>query len=903
MKLFTMRTSRNCPSGIRAGFCGWANLLRLKLYALFRRAQLDRDLHDELEFHLAMSEAKYGEHGISGDEARYTARRGFGNTTLIKERTRDMWRFVSIESIWQDVRFAGRSLRKNPGFAIVAVLTLALGIGANTAIFSFVNAVLLRPMPYAHPDRLVFLSESSPQVPDMSISMADFNDWRTMNSVFESIVAYQADSVTLTGHGDPQELQMRRVTASLFATLGVQPILGRPITPDDDTVGARPVVMLSDTLWSTQFGRDPNVLGKQLVLDGEPFVIIGVLPSSRFHESWRQFDVFTSLWRLEDQFGGAVRRGEHPGIYAYALLKPGVTVEQAQFQLSSIAKRLATQYPKDNLGIDATVQPLLGAVVGDARPSLLVLMGAVGFVLLIGCANVANLLLARATERQREIAIRKAMGAGGWRLGRQLLTESLLLSCIGGGIGLLLAAWVTKGLVGLAADAVPRISDVSVDVPVLLFTLGLCVATGFVFGLVPVLQANHADVNRTLKENTPGSGGAPIGRRLRDALAVCELAISLVLLVAAGLTLESLFHVLRSAPGFNPDGVLTARFSLPDKKYASDEQRRQFVEALDKKLAAIPGVQYAGFKNPLFGGWQNSFMVEGRPRPQNGQFPSAEFSRVSPGALPAMGVDLLRGRLFTALDSENSPSVCIVDDSLAQKYWPGQDPIGKHLILDEPKPGQPPVPTTIVGVMRQIKNYGVDHPVLVEIFRPFAQDPGSGGNLVIRSSIDPASLASATRAAIESLDPDLPIFTVRTLASFVNENVAPRRLSVLLLSLFAGLAVVLAMVGVYGVMSCNVTQRHHEIGIRLALGASTRDVVRLMVGHGARLVLAGLFFGIVAAIGLTRLLSSMLFGVSASDPATYTGVVLLIVVVALAAVLLPARRASRTDPIEALRYE
>ncbi len=882
---------------------GWLHKTRLRLKAIFRREALDRDLEQEVAFHLSMREEKNRQLGIPGDEARYAARRGFGNLTLMKERTRDMWRFVSVESIWQDVRFAVRSLRKNPVFTIVAVLTLALGIGANTAIFSVVNGVLLRPLPYLHPQRLVFLSESSPQVPDMSISMEDFNDWRNTNTVFENMVAYQADSATLTGHGDPLQLQVRRVTASLFATLGVQPILGRPISPDDDRVGALPVLMLSDTLWSTQFGRDPRVLGQQLTLDGESFTIIGVLPSSRFHPSWRQFDVFVPLWRLEDQYGGAARRGEHPGIYAYALLKPGVTVEQAQTQLSSIAARTATQFPKSNLGIGATVQPLLGAVVGDVRPSLLVLMGAVGFVLLIGCANVANLLLARATERRREIAIRKALGAGSWRLGRQLLTETTLLSLLGGTVGLVVAAWVTRGLAGIAAGAVPRIEEVSLDISVLAFTLVLSVLTGIFFGLVPLFQASHADINHTLKENTPGSGTARTGRRLRDILVVGELAVSLVLLVAAGLTLESLFYVLRSAPGFNPDGVLTARFAMPQKNYPTDEQRRLFVAALDSKLAAIPGVQSAGFKNPLFGGWQNSFMVEGLPRPESGQFPHAEFSRVSPGALPAMGVNLLRGRLFLTSDNENSSNVCIVDDSLAQKYWPGQDPVGKHLFLDEPKPGQQPVPTTIVGVIRQIKNYGVDHPVIAEIFVPFAQRPGSGGVLVVRSSLDPASLASSVRSAVESLDPSLPIFSVRTLSSFVSENVAPRRLSVLLLSLFAGLAIVLAAVGVYGVMSCNVTQRNHELAIRLALGAAPDDILRLVLSHGARLIFVGLALGVLAAFALTRVLSSMLFGVSAGDPATFAGVVVFNALVALLAILLPARRATRVDPMIALRYE
>jgi predicted permease len=808
-----------------------------------------------------------------------------------------------MQMLLQDLRYAARMLRKNLGFTAVAVLTLALGIGANTAIFSVVNTVLLRPLPYPHPNRLVLLGETSQEVPDMSISMADFNDWRAMNTVFESTVAYQADSVTLTGQGQPEELQVRRVTPGLFSTLGVKPILGRPLGPEDDKVGAAPVVMLSDTLWSTKYARDPNVIGKQLTLDGEAFTVIGVLPSSHFHESWHPFDVFTSLWRLEDQFGGEDRRDSHPGIYAYALLKPGVTVEQARSQLVSIANRLAKQYPKTNLGTSASVTPLLGAIVDDVRPSLLVLMGAVGFVLLIGCANVANLLVARATERQREVAIRKALGAGRWRLARQLLTESVLLAFLGGVSGLGVAWWATQGLVNAASGAVPRIGDVSVDGWVLAFTFALSLLTGVFFGIFPVLHASHADVNDALKENTPGSGTGTARRRLRDTLVVGELAISLVLLVGAGLTLESLFHVLRADPGFKPRGVLTARFSLPDVKYKTDDQRRQFVSRLTEKLAAIPGVQAAGFKNPLLGGWQSSFAIEGRPLPKPGEMPSAEFSRVSPGALPAMGAELMRGRYFTQDDNEKGPMSCIVDDKFAAQYWPGEDPIGKHVLMDAPTPGQTPPPTTVVGVIREIKNYGVDQPVLAEMFVPFAQRPGSGGNLVIRSTVDAGGLADAMRSVMQSLDPDLPIFSVRTLESFVAENIAPRRLSVLLLSLFAGLALLLAAVGIYGVISYSVTQRLHEIGIRMALGASPRDVVRLIVGQGARLVVAGVAVGVVCAFGLSRLLSSLLFGVNAGDPPTFAGVVVLLAAVALAAGYIPARRASRTSPLEALRYE
>ena len=762
-----------------------------------------------------------------------------------------------MQTLLYDLRYALRQLRKSPGFTAVVLITLALGIGANTAIFSVVNAVLLRPLPYLHPNRLVFLAESSKQVPDMSISMADFDDWRTMNSVFESTVAYQTENVTLTGQGQAEELRMRRVTAGLFPTLGVRPILGRPLGPDDDKVGAPPVVLLSDTMWANKFARDPNVIGQQLTLDGEAFTVIGVLPNSQFHENWKHFDIFTSLWRLEDQFGGPTRRDNHPGIYAYALLKPGVSVEQARAQLDSIAGRLAKQYPKSNLGITISVEPLLGAIVQDVRPSLLILMGAVGFVLLICCANVANLLMARATERQREVAIRKALGAGRWRLARQLLTESVLLAFLGGIFGLLIAWWTTRGLASAASGAVPRIADVSVDGWVLCFTLGLSVLTGVIFGVFPVLHSSHADVNDALKENSAGSGTGKVRKRLREVLVVGELAISLVLLVGAGLTLESLFHVLRTDPGFKPDGVLTARFSLPDVKYKTDDQRRQLVARLTEKLASIPGVQAAGFKNPLLGGWQNSFAIGGRPLPDPEHLPSAEMSRVSPGALEAMNSELLRGRFFTQGDSENTPKVCIIDDRLAGQYWPGEDPVGKPVLMDEPKPGEQPPVTTVVGVIHEIKNYGVDQPVLPEIFVPYAQRPGSGGNLVVRSTADASAITNAMRAAAQSFDPDLPVYDVRTLESFVAENVAPRRLSVLLLSLFAGLALALATVGIYGVMSYSVTQRHREIGIRMALGAQTGDVLTLVVRQGTWLAAAGVGIGLIAALGATRLIARL----------------------------------------------
>ncbi len=805
----------------------------------------------------------------------------------------------------QDIRYAVRMLAKAPGFTAVAVLTLALGIGANTAIFSVVNTVLLRPLPYPHADRLVFISEWSQQVPGMSISMADFNDWRATQTVFSSMVAYQPENVTLTGQGVPERLQMRRVTAGLFPTLGVQPILGRPLTAADDKVGAAPVVLLSDGFWARKFGKDPNVIGKQLTLDGESYTIIGVLPSSKFHESWRTFDVFSSLWRLENVFGGPVRRGEHPGIYAYARMKSGVTIQQASAEMAGIQQRLAKQY-QDDAGESATVQPLLGAVVQDAGLPLLVLMAAVGFVLLIGCVNVANLLMSRAAERQREIAVRLALGAGRWRLVRQLLTESVLLSLLGGALGLLLAVWATPALARAASGAVPRIEDVGVDRWVLVFTLGISCVTGLFFGLFPALQASRVNVNSILKEGSRGSGTGAGHKRLRDTLVVMELAISVVLVVGAGLTLKSLYRVLRADQGFNPSGVTLANFSVPDAKYNTADRRRQFFEQMGDKANAIPGVQVAGIKTPILGGAQTGFMVEGQPKPLPGHYPSTEISLVTPGALEAMGATLLRGRFFTAADNEKAPLVCIVDEAMAQQYWPGQNPIGKHLgiSLAELKPGEMPPWTTVIGVIRTIKNYGADQPVLVETILPYAQNPsGNRGSIIVRSAADPAHLIPALRAAVQSMDPDLPLYNVQRLETLVDANVASRQLSVLLLGGFAALALLLAAVGIYGVMAFAVASRTHEIGIRMALGADARSVMRLVLGHGTRLALAGVAIGLVASFGLTRMMASLLFQVRATDPVTYVGVALLLTAVALAACYIPARRAMKVDPIVALRYE
>ena len=803
----------------------------------------------------------------------------------------------------QDLRYALRMLAKSPGFTMVAILTLALGIGANTAIFSVVNAVLLRPLPYPQSNRLVFLGEWSEQIPEMSISMANFNDWRNQNKVFESMVAYQNDNVVLTGRGEPERLRLRRITAGFFPTLQVKPILGRELTPEDDTVGAARVVLLGEGFWERRFGRDPSMVGQQLDLDSEPFTIIGVLPA-RLHGSLRQTDVFTSLWRLEDQLGGEANRGNHPGIYAYARLKPNVSVSQARGEMQGIAQHLDELHPDSNGKDSLTLKPLLDAIVEDVRSPLLVLSFAVGFVLLIACANIANLLLARATERQRELAVRVALGATRGRLVRQMLTESVLLSLAGGILGLFMAVWITAALVRATPRGVPRMDEATADLSVMSFTLGLSLATGIFFGIFPALQATRAEVNATLQEGgrtgTAGSKRTHVG----DFLVAAEVAISLMLLVGAGLMTKSLMRVLAADGGIDPANVLTARFATPEAKYETDVKRRAFVAQLVGRVQSLPGVQFAGFKSPLLGGSQTAYTIDGRPTPKSGQYPSTDTGRVSPDAMRALGMRLLRGRFFDDHDHEKSQLVCIIDETLAKQEFVTEEPVGKRLSFGgPPAPGKQPVWMTIVGVVAHVKNYGVDQASRVETYIPQAQMPAGGGTLVVRSSGDPAALTSGIRAAVRSVDPDVPLYDVRSMEDIVSENTASRRLSVVLIGSFAVLALVLAGVGVYGVMAYVVTQRRHEIGIRMALGANQRNILEMVLRQGLRLAVFGIAGGLAGALALTHFLSSMLFHVSALDVETFVLGATSLGLVLLLACCLPARRATRVDPLVALRYE
>ena len=873
-----------------------------RVKAVISRRRMEQEMEVEMRAHVEMRAEDLVRQGMGKNEAVRRAKMEFGGIEQAKEEIREVKGVGLVEALWQDLRFGARMLRKSPGFTAVAVLTLALGIGATTAIFSVVDGVLLRPLPYPHADRVMHLHESSEAIPDMSISMANFNDWRAQNTTFENMGAYQNDDVVMSGRGEPERLGLRRITASLLPTLGVQPMLGRGMRPEEDKVGGERVVLLGEGFWERRFGGDPKILGQTLVLDDEPYTVIGVVPGT-LHQSMRRTELFTSLWRFEDRWGGEAHRGDHPGINAYGRLKPGVTVAQAQDEMKRIAQHLDELYPKTNGKDSVVVGPLLEAVVEDVRTPLLVLLAAVGCVLLIVCVNVANLQLARATERYRGLAVRMALGAGRRRLIRQMLTESLLLSLIGGALGLLLAVWLTTLMAhAVTAAQVPRMDEVRVDRWVLAFSFAVSVLTGMVFGIVPAMQATRTELQDALREDARTSSASGRKLRLRDVLVTVELALALMLLVGAGLMTKSLWKVLQADSGIRPEHALTARFSLPDATYPDDAKKRAFVNAVVAKLQQLPGVEAAGFKNPLLGGWQSAYLAEGKPKPKDGEYPSADFSRVSPDAPKAMGMRLLSGRFFDPHDNETGQRVCLVDETFVTRNFEGEA-VGKRIAIDEPKPGEEPKWLTIVGVVAHVKNYGVDQPSRPEILLPNMQRPASGGALVVRTAGDASTVAGGISEAVHAVDPTIPVYAVQTLESVVAENTTSRRLSVTLIASFAALALLLAGVGVYGVMAYSVSQRNHEIGIRMALGAKPEDVLQMIARHGVMLAGIGIGAGFVGAVALTRLMRTLLFRVSALDVGTYVvGATALTAIVMLAS-WLPAKRATRVDPMVALRWE
>jgi putative ABC transport system permease protein len=799
-------------------------------------------------------------------------------------------------TLWQDLRFGARVLLRRPAFTLVAVLTLALGIGANTAIFSVINAVLLSPLPFPDQERLVDLYETFRPDGFGTLSVPNLRDWQRENRTFEGIAGYAGGTFNLQGGDAPQRLQGLRVEANYFDVLGLRPQIGRTFLQGEDEAGRDRVVVISDALWRSGFGADAGIVGKSLPLNGESYTVVGVMPPSvdtlSRTQLWSPL-VFTDKEKAE--------RNEH-WVSVIGRLKEGVTREQAQADLATIAARLEREYPDAQTGRGATVRSYEDRVVGGVRQPLLVLMAAVLFVLLIACANVANLLLARSAARQREIAVRVAVGAGRLRLVRQFVTEGVLLSVAGGAVGVG-AAWLGLDLLGKIAFAfVPRSGEIRLDLRVLCFTLLVSVVTGIVFGVAPAAQAFGTDVQGALKE-----GGSPRaglgGAGLRSALVVAEIAAAFVLLVGAGLLIKSFARLQSVDPGVRPENVLTAKLSLPEERYKDDEARARFHRELIERVSSLPGVEAAAVTSRLAVqefGTNGNVPVEGKSYPKN-QEPHVEKRVVSPDYFRALGVTVLRGRSLDARDTKDAPPVAVINEAMARAVWGDEDPVGKRVFGP---PGDPWV--TVVGVVSDVRNLGLARPPAPELYLSYQQSlmplPQSV-TLVVRSRLDPAALTAAVRREAQSLDPAQPLYNVQTMQAVLDSTVSDRRLNVTLLGTLAALSLVLAVVGIYGVMSYTVTQHTREIGVRMALGARGRDILRLVVGRGMLLAAFGVAAGLAGSLALTRFIAAMLFDVQATDAATFAAITALLAGVALLACLIPALRAARVDPMIALRHE
>jgi len=819
----------------------------------------------------------------------------------------------SEDEMFQDLRYGARMLLKQPGFTLVAVVTLALGIGANTAIFSVVNGVLLKSLPFPEAERLVTVSETSKEVPVMSVAIPNYLDWRAQQTVFEDLAARMPAGGVLTGSGEPLRVIGRLVTASFFPTLGVKPHIGRFFTEEEDTPDAERMIVLSYGLWQRHFGGDSNLIGKTITYNSESWTVTGVTPAN--------FDFYGQVNLNNDFFiplGSIANRPymrdrhSHPA-RVIARMKPGVTVEQALREMKSITARLQSQYPASNTGNSVEVTPLLDDYVGDVREALLVISGAVALVLLIVCANVANLLLARAGLRRKEIAIRLAMGAGRFTIVRQLLVESVMLALAGGAIGLLLAVWGVQFLIQLTPDSLPRTEDITIDPRVLGFTVFVTLLTGIVFGLAPALQASKVDLNLALKESgRQGSSGAG-AKRLRGVLVVAEVAVSLVLLVGAGLLLKSFRQLTELDPGFDPSNVLTLRLRLPDAKYREPAQAIGFLREVSRRVATLPGVRHLSVASsfPLGGrASDDGYCVEGQPEPQTpGDWPVASSLSVDENFHQTLQIGLLAGRYLTDRDTADSPPVVLVDDAFVGRNFPNQDIVdglGKRLRFGGD--GEPW--REIVGVVGHVRLNDLEQEGFAQIYRPWTQmNPRSlaefsrAMDLIVKTSVAPLSLVDPIKGEVQSIDKDQPLGNVQALESMLVRSVAPRRFNLLLLGIFALIALLLGAVGLYGVMSYAVTQRTREIGIRMALGAQRSDVLRLVVRQGMLLSSIGVLIGLAASFALTRLLKSLLFGVSTTDPAILIIISLLLTAVALLACYVPARRAMKVDPLVALRHE
>jgi len=872
---------------------------------LFNGRSAEPELAREIESHLALLEEEFERRGLPPQEAHLAARRAYGGVEQAKELHREARSFVWIEQWFKDVRYGARNLLRTPVFTLVAVVTLALGIGANTAIFSVVNAVLLRPLEYKDPDRLVTLLHifSNP------VAVANYIDWRDQSRSFEAMGAAEYWSPNLTGSDPAEHLLGIRMTQNLLPMLGVEPQLGRVFAPGEDQAGAEHEVVLSHRLWQRRFNSDPNVLGKSIVLDGQGYTVIGVMPIEfKFAPFWA---VHAELW-APLAFGDRIHNRGGNSLRIFARLKPGITLQQARAEIATITARLEKQYPGTNR--DVFVTPLKENVVGKVETPLLVLLGAVGFVLLIACANVAHMLLARTSDRQKEIAVRTALGAGRWRVMRQFLTENLLLAAIGAAAGLLLAMGGTRGLVVLSPAKLPRVDMVAIDTPVVLFLLGVTVLTALAFGLAPAWHAAIGNLSGALKEGGRGGTDGIRRNRLRSFLVASEFALAFMLLIGAGLMIRSFLALQSLDPGFNPHNVLSMVVSVAGSNEADPERRTLFYRQLLDRVRALPGVASAGGINhlPLYGDiWGWSFNIEGRPKPRPGDEPMATYRVAMPGYFDTMRLPVLRGRAITDRDDARAPGVVLINERSARRYWPGEDPIGKRISFEADQ-YKLPIWLTVIGVVKNAKQSDWADDIDPEAYLAALQNEGflgAGGShvayltLVVRTSGDPAAMAPTVKKTVWSFDHNLPISDVLTMDRVVADANAEPRFEMLLLGIFAAIALLLAAVGIYGVMSYSVSRRTHEIGIRISLGASRADVLQMVVRQGMAQALAGTAAGVAGALLLSRLMAGMLYGVRPTDPVTFAGVGIVLGLAALAATCVPARNATRIDPMAALRHE
>ena len=884
----------------------WAEKLRLRARTVFRRGRVERELDEELRFHLEQQIAENLAEGMSAEEARHAARRSVGGVEQLKEECRDMRRVSYVDDLFRDMRYAAHVLRKSPGFTAAAVLTLALSIGANTAIFSVVHTVLLQPLPFRNPDRLAMVWEESSFLgfPQDTPAPANFVDWKKRNHVFEDMVAMKGDLKNLTGDGPAEEMEVKEATANLFPLLGVRPVAGRTFLPEEEQEGAAKVVLLSQGLWVRRYNASPEIIGKAVRMNGESYTVAGVVPAG--FDFPDRVDVWIPLALSRQDWQ---QRDSH-FLEVVARLRDGVTLERARADMTAIAKQLEREHPESNARIGAAVIPLPDEFVGGLRRGLVVLLAAVGGVLLIACANLANLLLARSTARQREMAVRMALGAARQRIVRQVLTESILLSLVGGASGVVLAAWTVQFLTELIPLPLTTTATVHLNGPVLIFATALAACAGILFGVVPALEISTDTVAETLKR---GGRSSVTGdrSRVRSALVVAQVAVSVILLTGTGLMLQTLWHLLRN-PGFRPDHVLCLRTSLSgstQSKYRELKDRVQFYQRVLAGVTSLPGVTAAGYTTylPLTNrGGTSGFIIEGRPKPTGANRNDANHRVVTPDYLRTIGVPLIAGRFLNESDGADAPPVALINRTMARQYWPGEDPLGKRFKMDDDTATAPWI--RVVGVTGDVRQMGLDVPARAEMYFSYRQPAGSFAyftprDLAIRVAGDPLNLAAAVRRVVAEVDPDQPISHMQTMEELLDSEVASRRVEGELLGTFAGLALVLASLGIYAVLAYAVTQRTAEIGLRMALGARERDVLRAVMSQGAKLIAAGVAVGLAGAWMLTGLMRSLLYGIRTTDPGAFAGAVALFLLVGSCACYFPARRASRVDPMVALRHE